>query len=324
MDFFALLLVLICVANDAFAQPASMLDEVGNDAPERLIGIQRGESLTTLRLQTKRSTAYRDAYGWRTPYADGTVFSYTQLSAAVSHGFSTSATLYLVVPFVFTDLRSAQGEHARIAALGDVRAGIIFRLLSSQTTETGIRIELKSPSGLEWPGPEHSLLTGTGATNLALHVLEAARPLPGMRVDLEAGYVAKFPAIVGYVTEVDGYGHGWIDPGDELQAHLTLGFQLTPSLSAQVGSEFSQHMATTTGSSTPGPNGLSLWWVPGTGGTFIDAMAGFVLSVDDWEAEVEVGRDIAGPDSRIFSVLGLEELSPQPGWFASLAVTRRW
>ena len=93
-----------------------------------------------------------------------------------------------------------------------------MRLLASANTETGIRIELKSPSGLEWPGPEHSLLTGTGSTNLSLHVLEVAHLLPAIRIDIEAGYVAKLPAIVGYVTEVDGYGHGWIDPGDEVQA----------------------------------------------------------------------------------------------------------
>jgi hypothetical protein len=283
-----------------------------------------------IRADTKRSTQYRDSAGTLQNH-DG-VWRTSHLWLEIRQGFSPRVTLYGAVPWVMPEFAPVTGTVTRTLAMGDAHVGLVVEPWSWDAASIGLQVDLKAPSGVEWPGgvssgPDQveSFLTGTGVTNLGGHLLGRATLADRIGLRLSAGYVAKFASVVGYVVQDDGFGNGWIDPGDELRLDGEITGQILKPLALSLGSTLSRRGVTTMGVSGPGTTGRSMSALPGGRAQFVDGRV--VLSWEPtahWEVHGHVARDLAGTDTRTFAHLGLEELSPQPGTELGLGLRARW
>ena len=216
--------------------------------------------------------------------------------------------------------------------MGDAHVGLVMEPWSWERAGLGLQVDLKTPSGLEWPGgvssgPDQveSFLTGTGVTNIGAHLLGRVSVADRLGVRVAAGAVAKLPAVVGYVVQDDGFGNGWIDPGDELRLGADLTGQIIESVAISAGASLSHRGVYRMGVSGKSTTSHELSKLPGGTGRFIDGQLGVSWAPGDhWEFNAAVARDLAGSDTRTFAHLGLEEFSPQPGNAFSLAVVARW
>jgi hypothetical protein len=292
--------------------------------------LPKGWLETGLRVEAKQTSAFRDSAGERREHVN-TLWRHAQLWAEVRQGFSPQVSLYARVPWVMSSLQPARGTTITTFAMGDAHTGLVFQPLSGENHSVALNLDLKAASGVEWPsgdgGPTGtgSFLTGTGITNLGTHVLGRFTALDRIRLDGAAGYVRKFPGIVGYVVQTDGFGNGWIDPGDEWVLHGGVQTQVLDwvAVSAGVGSRYQS--VSRIGVSGEGTTSLDLSPVAQTGGNWVDGQLGLSLEPSDhWGVEYTAARDIAGPDSRTWAHLGLEEFSPQPGWTHGVRAVSRW
>ena len=295
------------------------------EAPiERGLTLPRGWMSVELRLDSKRSTAFRRGGGAVVPYTDGTVFTTSTAWLDISQGFSDRTTFYLQIPWVSSHLRNDLGADIRTTALGDAHAGLIYGLPKG----LALQVDLKTPSGVEWPhdytNGTTGFLTGTGTTHLGLRVHERYA-LDRVAAHAWAEGVWRIPGIVGYVVEKEGFGNGWMDPGDSLGAGLSGSLALGERALLTLGGEGHAFQMWQMGTS-----GASVWTinkepVPHTGGLWAFATGGLSVSLNEhWGASYEARWQALGTDSRVFGGLGLEAFSPQPGVTHALALEGRF
>ena len=299
---------------------------------ERDYVLPKGWLQIMLAADSKGSQAARDADGALVPWADGTHWRYSRLWLNIDQGFSRRVRIYAHIPVVHAWLRSPAGADTSTVALGDVHTGLWYQPWLEGAWAGALQLDLKAPSGVEWPGDfiggsanTSGFLTGTGITNLGahLHLRRSLGSAAALRAQL--GYVRKFPAIVGYVIEDGGFGNGWLNAGDEVQAGLEAQAQLGDSLALSGQARYSHRALYRVGVSGQSPTSLELNDIPGSAGDFVDVglELGFSPSAN-WELGLGASTQVLGTDTRLFAHLGLEEFSPQPGLCVELQGAYRW
>jgi hypothetical protein len=283
-----------------------------------------------LRADTKRSTQHRTASGKVVDH-DG-VWRSSHLWLDVRQGFSKQVTLYASVPWVMAQISPVAGTTTTTTAMGDAHIGVLAEPWRWERAGLGWQLDMKAPSGVEWPGstssgPDQvrSMLTGTGVANYGAHLLGRWQPAARALLRTSAGYIAKPASVVGYVVQDDGFGNGWLDPGDEwlLDAEATVQVHTTVALSG--GTCWSRRGTYAMGVSGPGTRSRSLDAIADSAGAFLDGRLGMSWApTSHWELQAQLERSLAGSDTQGFAHLGLEEFSPQPGNELSLSVAARW
>jgi len=294
--------------------------------------LPKGYLQVGLHLDSKASRAFRDGDGDLVDYDQGTVWRYSRLTLHIDQGFSRQLTLYARIPHVHAALRNDRDTAVSTFALGDVHTGVIWQPSSGEKHAGALRFDLKAPSGVEWPtdfiggpGNTEGFLTGTGITNFGVHVLTRVSLHDRAALRLSYGYTHKFSGVVGYVVEADGFGNGWLSPGDEHRLGLDLQGQLTEDLAVSIDGRLSRRGTYRLGVSGPSARAADLTDIPDSAGAFVDTgvAASYVLS-PTWELGAEGSLQLMGSDTRTFAHLGLEEFSPQPGLTMGLHAAARW
>jgi len=298
---------------------------------EREFTLPKGWFEVQLAADSKLSTAVRGSDGNPEDLLGGARWSYSRVWLKVHHGFSNRTRMYMEIPWVRARLHTADDETITTMALGDVHTGVWIQPWVKKRWATSLQVDLKSPSGLEWPssfdsspGNITSFLTGTGLTNLSLIVHGRLHLLDWLATELAVGYVFKMPAVVGYVIEQDGFGNGKLDAGDEFRVTSKTTVQVHNDVAVSLRGHFSHRGWYRMGVSGPDPG-----WEGA-----IDLLApGYFLDVGgdvSWEPMPQfelsgaLEAQVLGTDTRLFAPLGLEEFTPQPGMTASLSGTIRW
>ncbi len=302
--------------------------------PEREIDADlvtpRGWLRVGLGADMKVSSASRDDSGALTPHDDAT-WTYSRLWLKLDQGFSQRLSLYCHIPYVYAHLDNAHGADVTTRAFGDIHTGFAYQPWIDTPNKLAIVADLKAPSGVEWPsdfsGGEAStgsFLTGTGITNAGLS-LRARRAIGPVAPHLDVGYTFTIPTVVGDVVQTDGWGNGWLDPGDELHASAGLDLQLGDRLLLGAGAVYSRRGVYRVGIAGEGVWKLDLHDIPDSDGWFLDAQgtASFAVS-EHLGLRYDLGWQAAGTSTELFDHLGLEEFSPQPGLTHGLTAEVRW
>jgi hypothetical protein len=309
---------------------------------ERPLTLPKGWTQVTAAYQHKVALHYWDTDGSSTRWRRNTRWDHATASLGLAHGLSRHILLWVDLPvLVHARLRNDFGTDTAVLGFGDARAGLRVQPWHFPTWNVAFEVNLKTPSGSEWPGNYQggaagtsTFLLGTGTTNVGAAVYH--RFQLGTHVvaaDVDLGGAVKLPSVTGYVLEDGGFGNGWLDPGDEFWAHAALAFQL--GLDVQIhGNAYVQiHGNAWVSHRGPYRIGVSgesafrteLDRIPNSSGTFFDA--GFGASwepFDELELRANARANLLGADTTLFGHLGLEEFSPQPGWTFGGAVVGRW
>jgi hypothetical protein len=320
--------------------------------PERAVDAEwvlpRGRWVLGVGGTTRQSTAVRGAFGIPVAYDDAR-FTYGTLSLAAETGLSDRTSLYLTVPLVMAHLSNARGADVGTTALGDAHSGFRYQPWLHQKHALAFEVDLKSPSGVEWPANlrgggafTEGFLTGTGTTNAGIRALFRLRAGPAA-FDAKLGFTHKFAGVVGYVIETGGYGNGWLKPGDEGRLDLAATAQLHDDVAITLSGTGRYVGTYLVGVGGPNVTKLETFWLgseeqytyeDGSVGTietdpsglFVDAAANVRLTTPDDRGVFDVFSSVslAGADGRFFSHLGLEEFSPHPGVTFGAQGAVRW
>ena len=278
---------------------------------------------------TKYSTRYRASDGGLRAQDPGVAWRYSRVWFELRQGFSKRITLYGRVPLVISSLELAGGNDIDTFDVGDAHLGVMTQPWLRGPHSLAFSVDLKLPSGVEWPsdtgGPSNtrSFLTGTGVTNLGVFTHGRMVFADLIRVGADLGYVRKFSTIVGYVEQVDGFGNGVLNPGDEAVVNGSLMGQIGSMMALGVEAKYRHVGESEIGVSGDGDDTMSP--LKHTSGSWLNGR--IVVSVEPtehWELQAWVEQDLAGADTRTFAHLGLEEFSPQPGLIFGGRVVCRW
>jgi len=299
---------------------------------ERELVLPKGWVELSIAGSEKVSTSYRDEDGALQARSNKTVWTYRQTWLRIEQGFSPRVTLYAHIPMVRSTLENTSDVSTQTRAMGDVHAGMRVQPFLGTRHKLALDLDLKTPSGLEWPSDfiggannTSSFLTGTGVTNLGLQLRGRAGLTDSLALEAQLGYVQKFPAVVGYVLETGGFGNGWLSPGNETRAQASLLCQMGPRVSGHGDLVFSSRGAHQIGVSGQSTLAVELDTLDGTESQYVDIGGGFQVAVNrSLELRASAMGQISGTDTRTFAHLGLEELSPQPGVTSELEVVLRW
>lgn len=256
-----------------------------------------------------------------------------RLNLTLAHGFSRQIMLWVNLPiFVHSRLQSDLGTDIRAGGFGDASAGLRVQPWHLPMWSMAFEIDLKTPSGSEWPGnyqggaaATSTFLLGTGITNVGINARFRLHTNRWYGADLELGGRLKLPAVVGYVVEDGGFGNGWLDPGDELWMHVAANGQLGSDVSFGADFWLSARGRYRMGTSGPGAFRTNLSTIAGSSGVFTDFGAHLSWEpFDHLELQARARHPIQYADVTLFSHLGLDEFSPQPGWTFGGSVVGRW
>lgn len=311
--------------------PKTMQGEWNPEASSRSMLLPKGWSELDLNFSSKISNSFRDEQGLEQSISPS-IWTYNKVNVSYRHGLSNHVSVFMDVPWVLPMLFIQDGEPIYTFALGDVSSG--FQILHSKPTspvEIASGLTLKSPSGVEWPASAkgspneiQGFLTGTGTTNLTASLAAKMNVSSFYAIRLNAAYTYKFRAVVGYLIEEDGFGHGKLKPGNAIDFQLTNYIQFHPSLSMRIAGIYSYR-----GIYYYGVSGAGIGWenpqelIPP--GFFADGLVSLQWEPSPlWSWKTSAQYQILGSDTQTFATLGLDEFSPQPGWVYSLGGTRRW
>jgi len=321
MHFLLSALVLSGTAHGGVFEHKTMHGEWPDRQVEQELVLPKGWWEVQLSVEHKATGSYRDLDGEVTAWEEGTSWQYSRLWIEVAHGFSARTRIYLRAPVVRAHLANERGGDVTTVGAGDAHTGLVFQPFVGHPWAFAFQVDLKAPSGTEWPSdyagsPEQlgGFLTGTGITNLGAFALGQYRFGQVARVRLGAGYVLKPPGIVGYVMEVDGFGNGWLDPGDEVRVSLDATVQPAKGLAIVADGVWSWRNWYRIGVSGEGLK-LSEMVYLDEPASFIDA--GLAVEVDPsphWGFTVAGRYQLLGGTTLTFGQLGLEEFAPQPGF----------
>ena len=330
----ALLLALMTAPADAGVfQRKTMHGDWPDTQVEREFVLPRGWFELQVDVDNKASTGMRNRNGALLPFRNDATLHHSELVFNFDHGFSDRVKLHLEVPIVRASLANNLGANVATMARGDVHTSVTWQPWFNRVLAGAFELDLKSPSGVEWPGgyldgPGNfsSFLTGTGTNNLGGTLYTKYRLGDAASVGVAGSYVYKFPGIVGYVIELDGFGNGWINPGNEIRTDV--------DATVQIGSDFAlsgvwtwshrgQYVIASSG------KGNRVQWDQGSvvqrPGAFQDLGAQISMEpAPAMEVALRVSGQIKGSDTRTFGHLGLEEFSPQPGLTMGFSGTVRW
>jgi hypothetical protein len=310
-------------------EPKSSQGDLNSAPIQRPFVLPKGWLELGLATDTKRSTHYRGSDGGLRAQEPGVAWRYSRVWFEVRQGFSKRVTLYGRVPMVIASLELAGGNDINTVHVGDSHLGVVTQPWLTGPHSLAFSADLKLPTGVEWPsdvggpGNTRSFLTGTGVTNLGLFTHGALVFLERIRLGADLGYIRKFPAVVGYVEQVDGFGNGVLNPGDEWVVNGRLMGAIVPKVTLGVEARYrwmgeAEMGVTGSGSDTMSP-------LRHTAGSWLDGRLILgVEPVDHWELQAWVSSDLSGADTRTFAHLGLEEFSPQPGLTIGGRVVCRW
>lgn len=294
--------------------------------------LPKGWTQVEVAFDHKTATGWWNADGERVPWRHDTVFTYSQVWLNLDHGFSRHIRAWVRIPFVNARLRNGFGTDTSTFGMGDVLSGVTVQPWLGRPWHIAYQLELKAPSGSEWPndfigGPANvgGFLLGTGITNLGFRARHRYTANRWVSAELDIGYVAKLPAVTGYVLEADGFSNGWFDPGDAIEAHAALTTQLLETLALSVHWWLSHRGVYRIGTSGPSTTRVDFTRLEGSSGTFIDASAALDWT---WSPHLSFGADarfaVHGENTGLFGHLGLEEFSPQPGFTLGGRAIARW
>lgn len=309
--------------------PAAEARPSGHQTPQvqRDLVLPRGALRLGLSADSKTTSAYFDDQGQRTRWEDEGRYRYSRLWLGLDQGFSSRTRLYLHLPVVWVHREDALGTDLNTTALGDAHAGVWLQPRTGEVTAFAFRLDLQLPSGLRWTyrvaEGTPTLLTGTGCprVSVAAHGRQKGKRLA---LDLALLYGLGLPGAVSYLDGIGDQDHGWLDPGDELRADAGLTVQLTPGLALGAQARLSALSATQVGTSSGGITQLELESVPYTGGLYLSAGGHLSWAGQRTEVRAAARYDLLGPSSLPFALLGLEELSPQPGLTLSAEGALQW
>jgi len=319
--------------NGAFAGPFSpktMQGAFSEYEVERKLVLPKGWLEVGLSVDSKRSVTYRGSDGAEREQPNGFAWTHSRLWLDVRQGFSPRVTLYARVPWIRSELQPVIGPPTSTIAMGDAHTGVVVQPWVEGPHSVAFSADLKAPSGVEWPsgtgaaGDTQSFMTGTGITNLGLFGHAKAGFGQAVSLGMDLGYVRKIPGVVGYVMQVDGFGNGVLNPGDEVRASGHLTGQIGTVLWLRASAAYRHIGEAWVGVNGPmGPRIMSP--IRHSAGDWLDGT--FVIGVEPTERltiELRASRDLMGADSRPFAHLGLEEFSPQPGLVLGGGVVARW
>jgi hypothetical protein len=310
--------------------PKTMQGELSEYQVERALVLPKGWLEVGLSVDHKRSDTYRGSDGGRRDQPAGFLWSHSQMWLDVRQGFSPRVTLYARVPWVRSELQPIIGTSTTTMAMGDAHTGLVVQPWTSSAHSLAFSADLKAPSGVEWPsgtgapGNTKSFLTGTGITNFGLYSHGKVVVGQVLSVRGDVGYVRKFPGVVGYVVQVDGFGNGILNPGDEVQINANMTAQIGPNFWLRMTADF-RHLGETWVGVTGPAGGRIMSPIRHTAGEWLDG--GLVLGIEpsvNWTITLRAQNDLVGSDTRPFAHLGLEELSPQSGLTLGAGVVARW
>jgi hypothetical protein len=320
MHFLLAALVMSGTAQGGVFQHKTMHAEWPDRQVEQELVLPKGWWEVQLAVDHKATGSYRNLDGEVTEWEHGATWQYSRLWIEVAHGFSARTQIYLRAPVVRAHLANDRGAKVTTVATGDAHTGLLFQPFVGHPWAFAFRLDLKAPSGVEWPseyaGSPQSMegfLTGTGITNLGMFAHGQWRFGRVARVRLAGGYVLKPPGIVGYVMEVDGFGNGWLDPGDEVRVHLDATVQPAKGLAVTAEGTWSWRNWYRMGVSGSGLK-LSEMYELEEPASFFDA--GLAVDLDPsphWGLTVAGRYQVLGGTTMTFGHLGLEEYAPQPG-----------
>ena len=216
--------------------------------------------------------------------------------------------------------------------LGDVYTGVRFRTYHEKGRNIFLSLELKSPSGIEWPSglsgyPNDitGFLTGTGTTNLGISSqIEFDLNPQKYNMAFDIGYVYKFRSVVGYVIEEEGFGNGRLQPGSEIYLNWLHRIGINKHFQSDVWSTYSYR-----GTYFYGTSGDGIAWnnknelMSPTQYADIGYSIIYAPSLSQ-NLSVSIQHQIWGSDTQLFSILGLEGFSPQPGTTFSFGYEVLW
>ncbi|MCB9676713.1 MAG: hypothetical protein H6737_16470 [Alphaproteobacteria bacterium] len=294
--------------------------------------LPKGWMQVEIGLDNKTTHSFRDEEGTKLRYDDEVAWSYSRMWLRFDQGFSRRIRLYMHVPWVEARLRNDHGTLVVTRALGDIHTGAVFQPVIGKRLAIAAKIDVKAPSGVEWPGNfiggptgTHSFLTGTGVTNVGLHALGRLLVVDWLAFRIDAAYVWKVPGIVGYVIERDGFGNGWLDAGDELVAHGSMVHNWTRDFALSGDIRASYRTTYRIGTSGPSVWKANLSPMENTAGGFLDlGMAASWEPNPHVELKAHFRSQVLGADTTHFAALGLEEYSPQPGTELGAGAVVRW
>ena len=318
----------------AFASPFSdktMKGELTLLPMHRDLLLPKGRMSLGFDVASKNIIGYRDGNGNIVEYQN-TNFLYNTSTLHYANGFSNSITMYATMPFVWQYLQKTDFQKPiQTRALGDVRTGIRYSIHHTDVRQYALTAELKSPSGVEWPSSYsgypndiQGFLTGTGTTNLGIGSQMRWNVSPKYTMDVDLGYIQKFRAVVGYVIEKDGFGNGRIKPGNEIFVQWKHRFALRDHIEIDGWGAYSYRSTYLYGTSGEGVlwNNKQELMAPTS---YADAGLSFFYSPSihhTWLISLQ--QQIWGSGTELFSLLGLEEFSPQPGMVYSFQYEVRW
>lgn len=316
------------------------------DAESELV-LPRGRWVLDLSATTRASSSVRGAFGLPIPYDDA-IYRFSAVTLGVQTGLSDRTSLYLRAPWIVDHLTNGRGANLTTNGLGDAHTGVRFQPWLARTHALAFEVDVKSPSGMEWPANTRGgsaftegFLTGTGTTNAGVAVLGRLRTR-GFALDGRVAYTHKFAGVVGYVVEIGGFGNGWLKPGDEFRADLGVTEQLDDHVSVRLSGTARHVGSYLIGVSGPGATKLELYAVgseeaytydDGTtdtiwtdpSGWFVDAAAHVQVTPSDHLVfGLDASASLLGADGRFFTHLGLEEFSPSPGLTLGGSGAVRW
>jgi hypothetical protein len=318
------------VADAGPFSPKTMQGPLSENQVERALVLPKGWLEVGLSVDHKRSDTYRGSDGGEREQPAGFLWSHSRMWLDVRQGFSPRVTLYARVPWIRSELQPVIGTSTATIAMGDAHTGLVVQPMAAGPHSLAFSADLKAPSGVEWPsgtgapGNTKSFLTGTGITNFGLfaHGKLVLAPVLSLRGD--AGYVRKFPGVVGYVVQSDGFGNGILNPGDELKLNAQMTGQLGSHVWLRMTADYRHMGETWMGVTGPG-GGRIMSPIRHTAGDWLNGglLIGFEPTVN-WTLTVRAENDLMGSDTRPFAHLGLEELSPQSGLTVGAGVVARW
>lgn len=299
---------------------------------ERELVLPKGWVQIGLTADHKTATQTRDRWGLAQDMDRGVAFRYTRTWLRVDQGFSRRIRLYAHAPMVRAALSRGGEAAVSTTALGDVRGGFWVQPWLDTRVRAAVQVELKAPSGVEWPGAStggagntSSFLTGTGTTDLNV-TLHGQMGLGGAGLlRAQAGYDARLPGVVGYIVEVDGQANGWLDPGDVWRLRLDGTAQLGSDVALTAGGSARFVGWYRAGTSGPSVWRADLYEIPSSYGNFVDVDGRVSYEPDPhFEVAASAAYQVIGGYTGVFSHLGLDDYSPLPGLTLGLDVVARW
>jgi hypothetical protein len=290
----------------------------------------RGEKQLGLDYAFRASSQAFGTDGLADPTDPPAIWSVHELRLSGAFGLTRKASVGFFVPVVYPRLENGLLDTPLVNPLpypGDTSFWYHQRLKEDLRAGSSLTLEVRgqAPTGLESPGDQGTtLLTGTGIPELEAG-LRWRKRLSGVGLELAGSYQTYISQVVAYTEAVysaELRGEGRFDPGDRVGGSVVV--QLAPAswlfleLENRVGHQAAARVGTTSSRFLPGRD---LDPIAGTSGLSAEAAlrlrAPLGKTTELW---VTSRYRYLGVTIEELSALGLESLSPAPGFSAGVGL----